>query len=106
MNSGQTIPEDGNFNVGDLDFARSQGNAQDARKSSPSLFGSSNSDGLVVPEDGSDDMYVVDIDLTVTEVITRDVFTTLTNVFYNTIPVTLTEFLKTTRVSQTLQVTD
>jgi len=33
---------------------------------------------------------------TVTSILTKDVFTTLTNVFYNTVPVTLTQFIKST----------
>lgn len=42
--------------------------------------------------------------ITITRFETEDVFTTVTNVIYNSIPVTLTQFIKTTAVSPTLLV--
>ena len=37
--------------------------------------------------------------ITITEVVTKDFFETVTNVIYNSIPVTLTDFVKTTLTS-------
>ena len=42
--------------------------------------------------------------VTLTEESTIDFFTTLVNVFYNTVPVTLTEFVKTTVTAPTFLV--
>jgi len=44
------------------------------------------------------------VDVTLTEIVTRDLFETITNVYYNSVPVTLTEFIKTTIVKPTLLV--
>ena len=79
-------------------------NAQRGGSSASTLSGSLNSAGTITTGSLEHDFNARDLDLTVTTVITRDVFTTFTNVFYNTIPVTLTEFLKTTRVAQTQEV--
>ena len=79
-------------------------NPQRGGSSDSNLFSSLNSAGTITTGGLEQDFNARDLDLTVTKVITRDVFTTFTNVFYNTIPVTLTEFLKTTRVAPTREV--
>lgn len=77
-------------------------NAASSRQSGgsgPVLFGSVSGDGGAAFAGG-----FADGDITITRENTIDFFETITNVVYNSIPVTLTEFIKTTLTRPTVQV--
>ena len=97
-----------------IDEARSRAQSDSKINLAPStqeLFLDSNRDSKVAANFlNPDKLEKADIEeplgtaVTLTEESTVDVFTTLVNVFYNTVPVTLTEFVKTTYTSPTVQV--
>ena len=96
-----------------VDSGRVSGNDLNLAPSTDGLFLQSNiGSGAPVDIFNPDGLEVANLQqplvtaVTLTEESTIDFFTTLINVFYNTVPVTLTEFVKTTAVVPTFLVSD
>ena len=90
----------GNPNIAsESDFSVKNGNLENSGRGPNNLVFDPSSDRSVLLNN-----QVHSGEITITREATIDVFTTVTNIFYNSVPVTLSEFIKTTVTQPTLLV--